>query len=796
MSLTLNSGKAAQEVERTLENRMWYHPPPAFLSSAAAAQLTKALTSEAKMSSCGTAGSCRRTSSCARFRPVPRIGAGAVVRAPVSTCARLLFAAALCSLLDPPLARAQGLIGSLIGTVRDEQGAVIAGARVSLTSPALMEPATLIANEKGQLRFPAIPPGSYTIEVQMAGFTRWREENIPIGAGATVERTMVLKVAGVTDYVEIAGGGSRIDERDPGFGTRLGPDDLRTIPTRRSGMFDYVRLAPGISPTSPSSGAVTTISAFGSGTNENLFLIDGTNFTCPCNGVARAEPGVDFIQEVHVQSVGASAEFGNAQGAVVNVITRSGSDRFQYDAAYYLQTGGLTSQPRVLALAPPAVGQSGFERARYHDVTTGLGGPAVRGRVWFYGGYQLVREADSQPGTDPRFPRTSAQDKLFVKLTSQLAPGWQLTNTLHNENWVEPQPPSVVTPFEATVYSQASVPSVTFAHLTHSASNRTVWEARVGRFAYSREDGASSGSVTTANRFDRVSRVTSGAPQDLGRLFIARTTAKAMVTHYRTGLFDVDHQLKAGGQLERGEHHSPRFIPTGTRYIDSNGVPFQSVSRAPWDGGGVSVTVSGFVSDGLAFGDRVTITGGLRLDHSRAISQDLRRIDQEGRESDDVVKGGGTLFTWTLLSPRLGLTAKLTGDGKTLLRASYGRFRQGVLTGELSPVHPGQTVVTTAAFDPATGGYTRLISAVDPTINVQLDPDVEAPQTDEYSVGIDREFGRRLVVAIAFVTRQETISSAGRMLAANIVKPSGCCPTAEPCRSSSWSTAQRRAGSC
>src|SRR4029453_11398685 len=102
-------------------------------------------------------------------------------------------------------------------------------------------------------------------------------------------------------------------------------------PTRRASMFDWIRAAPGISPTSPSSATVTTVSAFGSGTNENQFLIDGTNFTCPCNGIARAEPGIVFIQEVNVHSVGASAEFGNVQGAVINVITRQGGDRFLYD---------------------------------------------------------------------------------------------------------------------------------------------------------------------------------------------------------------------------------------------------------------------------------------------------------------------------------------------------------------------------------------------------------------------------------------------------------------------------------
>ena len=118
--------------------------------------------------------------------------------------------------------------------------------------------------------------------------------------------------------------------RNPGVATRFGPEDLAAIPTRRSGVFDLVRAAPGISPTSPSSGTINTISAYGSSTNENSFLIDGTDFTSPSNGAARADPGVDFVQEVHVQSVGASVEYGNVQGAVVNVVTRQGGNRFTW----------------------------------------------------------------------------------------------------------------------------------------------------------------------------------------------------------------------------------------------------------------------------------------------------------------------------------------------------------------------------------------------------------------------------------------------------------------------------------
>ena len=256
-------------------------------------------------------------------------------------------------------------------------------------------------------------------------------------------------------------------------------------------MFDFIRAAPGISPTSPSSGTATTVSAFGSGTNENQFLIDGTNFTCPCNGIARAEPGIDFIQEVQVQSVGASAEYGNVQGAVINVVTRQGSERFLYDASYYGQTAGLTSQPVRLALTAPATGQSGYERARYRDLTTNLGGPAVRDRLWFFAGYQYLRDYDSQPGTDPTFPRTYEQNKIFAKLTWQLAPGWQLVQSVHDEFWVNPEQPTFVKPFEATLRLHASVPAITFGQLTHTSSAKTVWDVRVGRFVYAREDDPS-----------------------------------------------------------------------------------------------------------------------------------------------------------------------------------------------------------------------------------------------------------------------------------------------------------------
>jgi hypothetical protein len=88
-----------------------------------------------------------------------------------------------------------------------------------------------------------------------------------------------------------------------------------------------------------------------------------------------------------------------------------------------------------------------------------------------------------------------------------------------------------------------------------------------------------------------------------------------------------------------------------------------------------------------------------------------------------------------------------------MLRASYGRFSQGVLTGEFGPFHPGISPVTTSSYVPATGGYTNIVRVDDPKSQLRLDPSIRAPHSDEYSIGIDREIGRHLSATIAYVQK-------------------------------------------
>jgi hypothetical protein len=665
----------------------------------------------------------------------------------------VLLAFAFLSHLPKPTS-AQGLTASLAGTVKDQQGGVLRGVVIRLTSTALMTGVEqTMSNERGQWRFPVLPPGQYMLTIELAPKFAAFEEQLSIGAGQMLERSVVLLLAGIAESVDVEAT-SGIDSLTSGLETRRGPDFIRNIPTRRNSMFPLINSVPGVSPTSPSSGTVNTVSVFGSAVNENAFLIDGTNFTCPCQGVSRAEPIVDVIQEVFVQSMGTSVEFGNIQGGVFNVVTKQGGARFAGEASYYGQSSGFTAQPIVLPVPNGTQPTSGYERARYRDFTTSIGGPVKRDRLWFFSAYQYLRDFDSQPGADPAYPRAYEQDKVFGKLTWRLTPSMQMMQSFHQEQWVNPTTPTRTIPFEATLRADASVPSTTFAHITHVVSDRTVWEARAGKFRLNQDDEPSSGDRTTpAHRDQNTNIVSVNAPQ-ITSLMLDRVTAKAVLHRYASGSLGADHHVKVGTAYERGEHTLLKMFPGGVQYVDVNAGPSQAIFREPSFTGGLFHTGALFASDSFSIKNRITADVGIRYDYNRAISQDLPAVDAEGRETNLVTEGRGTMYAWNLLSPRMGVVLKLDRSDRSLLRAHYGRFYQGVLTGELDPIAPGNAITRTMAYDATTGGYTRLVSEVDPEINLAIDRHTRTPHTDEFSLAFDREITPRVRTSAAYIRKR------------------------------------------
>jgi len=259
------------------------------------------------------------------------------------------------------------------------------------------------------------------------------------------------------------------------------------------------------------------------------------------------------------------------------------------------------------------------------------------------------------------------------------------------------------------------------------------------------ETSPPSGDRTIPNRVDQPGNIWSQAPQTIGEVKHSRTTGKVTASHYGPRLAGADHEWKIGAQADLGEHRGHMVIPGGERLVYNRGVLQQRTVQDPTHSGGEFVTAGAFVNDTLRVGSRITINAGFRFDHTRAISQDMHRLDANSDDTGEMIDGRGTMGTWNTMSPRLGVIAKVDATGRTMLRGSYGRFAQGILTGEVSFFHPGQTITRTIA-EPS-GVVTMVVNPAE----LQFDPELRTPYTDQYSIGVDREIGSRLALSAVYV---------------------------------------------
>src|SRR5204863_6216116 len=132
---------------------------------------------------------------------------------------------------------------------------------------------------------------------------------------------------------------------------------------------------------------------------------------------------------------------------------------------------------------------------------------------------------------------------------------------------------------------------------------------------------------------------------------------------------------------------------------------------------------------------------------------DVAALDGQFNQTGQTINGLGRMFTWNKVSPRGGVNVKLTNDGKTVLRATVGRYYRPIVLNDFSNVFPGVAVSTLARYNPATKAYDQIISVTDPRSNIAVDPNMDAPYTDQYSIGIDRELVRNVAFSASYVRK-------------------------------------------
>jgi hypothetical protein len=324
---------------------------------------------------------------------------------------------------------AQETTGTIAGTIVDAQGLAVPGVTVTVTGPQGAKTAVTEAN--GRFTVPFLTPGVYTVKSELQGFAPVERQNITVGLGQTVDLSLKMAVGGVSETVQVTSGSPLIDSTSTTIGANIDSELLSRLPVGRR-FSDTLYIAPGVS-TGGSVGQANPSIAGGSGL-ENQYVVDGVNITNQGYGALGSYSIVfgslgngtpfDFMKEVQVKSGGYEAEYGQATGGVVNVVTKSGSNTLRGTGFGYIRPDALESDFTHVETPNGTVNTTGTQLS---DVGIEAGGPILRNKVFFFGAIdpQWERTTFVAP---PDFPLASLGDvNRDRQITSYAAKGtWQV----------------------------------------------------------------------------------------------------------------------------------------------------------------------------------------------------------------------------------------------------------------------------------------------------------------------------------------------------------------------------------
>jgi hypothetical protein len=607
--------------------------------------------------------------------------------------------------------------GSLTGQVLDSDGAAVPGATVTVNSPQGSK--TFVTDSTGHFFAPYLTPGEYSVKVELSGFSAIEQQGIQVRLGQRFELTdLVLKVGSVSEVVEVVSAAPVIDTSSTTAGGNLDTAQLQRLPVGRN-FTQTLYLVPGVSDSSGVGDANPSIS--GASGLDNNYIVDGTNISNQGYGgvgvysitFGSLGTGVttDFIRETQVKTAGFEAEYGQSTGGVVNVVTKSGTNAFHGNFFGYFQPSGLEAGRETVQTPNGTVNDIGQDNI---DFGVSLGGPLAKDKLFFFGAFNpqygtLTRIApDGFPlsalGEVDRKRRTLS---YAAKLTWQASANHRFDLTAFGDpshGDLGPQRNSAL---------KGAADQGRFSELEYGGHNQALrydgilspnWliEASVAR-AYTNITeipGLDEPSVTDRTVVPNVVR------GGIGFYDLDQKGENVQLALKSTNIFDAAgrHQLRYGVQWEtvdydRGFNRSgPTFtLPDGQ--VTSTGAQIQilpdpvygQIYRVVRANVGPIVSTNQkylnfFVQDTWQIGSRLTLKPGLRWERQQLNGGLIPESPYcfEGESRVGIVANGyeeatgpgiACQFTWSNnLSPRLGATYDIAGNGKSKLYASWGRF--------------------------------------------------------------------------------------------------------------------------
>ena len=341
----------------------------------------------------------------------------------------LLVLLAIVSLLslNPGTAGAQSPTGAIDGVVVDQSGAVMPGVMVTVAQPATGLERTVISDGNGFFRVLLLPVGAYTLNAELPGFLPQKQSDLRVNVGQTVTLRIEMTVSGVAETVNVGGATPVIESGRTSASATVSEIAVQNLPVNGRNFIDFALLTPGVT----RDVRTGDISFAGQRGTLNSLVIDGADNNNTFFGQSAGRTGSgrapyqfsqDAVQEFQVNSNAFSAEYGRAGGAVINVVTKSGTNQWHGSVFEFFRDKSLNATNVINEL-----NNRPKSPYNYHQFGGTLGGPLRQNRDFFFFNYDGQRNTQPNavflnlPANTPSDPATQAG---IARLTP-LAESWE-----------------------------------------------------------------------------------------------------------------------------------------------------------------------------------------------------------------------------------------------------------------------------------------------------------------------------------------------------------------------------------
>jgi outer membrane receptor protein involved in Fe transport len=293
---------------------------------------------------------------------------------------------------------------SIKGTVTDTTGAAVTGATVTVKGPLGIE-RTSQTDSSGDYEVPALPPGLYSVQIQMKGFQAQQVKDLVLEVSKNSVQNFSLKVATATEVITVEAAAPMIEATTMSVGQTINQRTVQEIPLNGRHFVDLGLLIPG-SVTPPQNGFLTApLRGQGSfafntaGNREDTvnFMVNGINLNDMVQNQITFQPSINTVSEFKVDNSTFSAEYGRNSGAIVNIATRSGADKYHGELFEFLRNEAFDARnffnTRLKADGTP-LAQATFKRNQFG---ANFGGPIVKGKTFFFLSYEGLRQRQGVP---------------------------------------------------------------------------------------------------------------------------------------------------------------------------------------------------------------------------------------------------------------------------------------------------------------------------------------------------------------------------------------------------------------